>query len=85
MIQITDFSFGYGKNYVLRNLNMAVKARSLNALIGLNGTGKSTLLPAYPSSTGSRVVRFSLTAGISVRIHIGNTRRPSALCPRFRQ
>lgn len=61
MIQITDFSFGYGKNDVLRNLNMAVKARSLNALIGLNGAGKSTLFAClskqYQFSRGSILVK----------------------------
>lgn len=61
MIQITDFSFGYGKKYVLRNLNMTVKAKSLNALIGLNGVGKSTLFAClskqYRSSHGSIFVK----------------------------
>lgn len=54
MIQITDFSFGYGKNDVLRDLNMAVKEKSLNVLIGLNGAGKSTLFACL-----SKQYRFS--------------------------
>lgn len=58
MIQITDFSFGYGENYVLQDLNMAVKSRSLNALIGLNGAGKSTLFACL--SKQYRLLRGSI-------------------------
>lgn len=58
MIRITDFSFGYGKSYVLQDLNMAVKKRSLNALIGLNGAGKSTLFACL--SKQHRLLRGSI-------------------------
>lgn len=43
MIRITKVSFAYGKKQVLHNLDITIRPRSLTALLGTNGTGKSTL------------------------------------------
>ncbi|WP_443607064.1 ABC transporter ATP-binding protein [Alistipes putredinis] len=46
MIRLHDFSIGYGERTLLRETNAAIPKGSLTALIGRNGTGKSTLLRA---------------------------------------
>ena len=46
MIQLHDFSIGYGERTLLHEVEAAIPKGSLTALIGRNGTGKSTLLRA---------------------------------------
>lgn len=46
MLQIKDVEAGYGKLKILRGVNMTVPAGEIVALLGGNGTGKSTLLKA---------------------------------------
>ncbi len=46
MIGLHDFSIGYGGRTLLREVNAAIPKGTLTALIGRNGTGKSTLLRA---------------------------------------
>ena len=46
MIELRDFSIGYGDNMLLREVNATIRERRLTALIGRNGAGKSTLLKA---------------------------------------
>lgn len=46
MIQLKDFTIGYGKRTLLQHVDCAFGKGSLTALIGRNGTGKSTLLRA---------------------------------------
>ncbi|MFR0791395.1 MAG: ABC transporter ATP-binding protein [Parabacteroides merdae] len=46
MIRLHDFSIGYGERTLLREVNATIPKGSLTALIGRNGTGKSTLLRA---------------------------------------
>ncbi len=43
-IETTDLSFFYGSNQVLFDVSMAVRERSVTALIGPSGCGKSTFL-----------------------------------------
>ena len=43
-IDIRDLNFHYGKGHALKNVNMAVPANSVTAIIGPSGCGKSTLL-----------------------------------------
>ncbi len=43
-IEVKDYSFFYGPNQVLFDLNMAFPERHVTALIGPSGCGKSTLL-----------------------------------------
>lgn len=46
MIQLRDFSIGYGSRMLLDRVNTSFGKGRLTALIGRNGTGKSTLLRA---------------------------------------
>lgn len=46
MIELHRFSIGYGKDLLLRDVDVSIKGGELTALIGRNGTGKSTLLRA---------------------------------------
>ena len=46
MIELRDFSTGYGERTLLRDVNVSVDNGRLTALIGRNGSGKSTLLRA---------------------------------------
>jgi iron complex transport system ATP-binding protein len=53
MIQLNDFSVGYGKRMLIEHATTTVPASCLTALIGRNGAGKSTLLRALGGlSTG---------------------------------
>lgn len=44
MIELRDFSVGYGRRRLLEDVNVRIEPGQLTALIGRNGTGKSTLL-----------------------------------------
>ncbi len=46
MIELRNFSIGYGERTLLQDVNATIKKGELTALIGRNGTGKSTLLRA---------------------------------------
>ncbi len=46
MITLHDFSIGYGARTLLRDVEAEIEKGRLTALIGRNGTGKSTLLRA---------------------------------------
>lgn len=46
MIELRRFSIGFGKRMLLRDVNVTIGKGILTALIGRNGTGKSTLLRA---------------------------------------
>lgn len=46
MIELRDFSIGYGSRTLLDGVSASIPAGRLTALIGRNGTGKSTLLRA---------------------------------------
>lgn len=46
MIELRDFSIGYGQRRLLEDVSVTIPSRNLTALIGRNGTGKSTLLRA---------------------------------------
>lgn len=46
MIALHDFSIGYGERTLLREVETTIEKGELTALIGRNGTGKSTLLRA---------------------------------------
>ncbi len=46
MLKIKGVEAGYGKLRILRGIDMSVPAQSIVALLGGNGTGKSTLLKA---------------------------------------
>lgn len=46
MIQLQDFTIGYGQRTLLQSVNVTIADGQLTALIGRNGSGKSTLLRA---------------------------------------
>lgn len=46
MIELQEFSIGYGERKLLTNINVKIDDCMLTALIGRNGSGKSTLLRA---------------------------------------
>ncbi len=46
MIALKDFSIGYGDRTLIQNVDVTIEKGTLTALIGRNGTGKSTLLRA---------------------------------------
>lgn len=46
MIELRNFSIGYGERELLTDVNVTVESGKLTALIGRNGSGKSTLLRA---------------------------------------
>lgn len=46
MIELRNFSIGYGQRRLLEDVSVTIPSRNLTALIGRNGTGKSTLLRA---------------------------------------
>ena len=46
MIDLDNFTVGYGRRTLLENVDVAFESSTLTALIGRNGSGKSTLLRA---------------------------------------
>jgi len=46
-ITVKDFSFFYGNNKVLENVNMDISENSITAIIGPSGCGKSTFLRTF--------------------------------------
>lgn len=43
-LDVTDFSAGYGRDMIVRNISFSIPSGTLTALIGPNGCGKTTLL-----------------------------------------
>ncbi|WP_028307747.1 ABC transporter ATP-binding protein [Desulfitibacter alkalitolerans] len=43
-IKVKNLQFGYGKNIILKGINLEIKPGSFLSIIGPNGSGKSTLL-----------------------------------------
>lgn len=54
MIRFRELSLGYGSRILIDNLSATVKRGELTALVGRNGTGKSTLLRAI-TGLGERI------------------------------
>jgi phosphate transport system ATP-binding protein len=44
IIKVSDFSFYYGKDIALKNIDLSLKKNNVSALIGPSGCGKSTFL-----------------------------------------
>jgi ABC-2 type transport system ATP-binding protein len=43
ILELNQIDFSYGKKQVLRNVSLSIKEGTFSVLLGLNGTGKSTL------------------------------------------
>ncbi len=54
MIRIEHLTLGYGGRILLDGVSAAIPAGTLTALLGRNGTGKSTLLRALAGLDGRR-------------------------------
>jgi iron complex transport system ATP-binding protein len=67
MIELHHFSIGYGEKLLLREVDASIKKGQLTALIGRNGTGKSTLLRAIAG------INFHYDGGVF--LNGNNTRR----------
>ena len=44
IVEINNLSFGYDKSKILKDINLVVKEKEFDLIIGENGVGKSTLL-----------------------------------------
>lgn len=44
ILQVENIKAGYGNNLIIEDINFSMKEGELTALLGLNGTGKTTLL-----------------------------------------
>lgn len=44
LLKVENLAAGYGKKVIIEDINFEVKRREFTALLGLNGTGKTTLL-----------------------------------------
>ena len=63
MLEIKNVHAGYGKLKILRGINLSVPKGKFIALLGGNGTGKSTLLKTHlgaaPADGGLHRIRWS--------------------------
>ena len=53
MIRLKNLTIGYGANVLLRDVSADFPSGQLVALLGRNGTGKSTLLRVMVSNIGA--------------------------------
>jgi ABC-2 type transport system ATP-binding protein len=72
MIRIEGLTKSYGRNHVLKGINLSVEEGSCTALVGRNGSGKSTLVDIVCKAKkgNSGVVRYSFDEG-KIFDHIG--------------
>jgi anchored repeat-type ABC transporter ATP-binding subunit len=75
LLEVRGLSVAYGRNQVLRDVNLKLPPGKLVGLIGPNGAGKSTLLKAILSITG---YRGTVTVG---GVAVGKARRRLAYVP----
>lgn len=82
MIRLNDLTIGYGRRILLQHASATIPAGELVALVGRNGTGKSTLLRAI-AGLGERLGGEIRLDGHSLeRSHPSNWPPPSASSPR---
>lgn len=92
MIEIKDFSLAYGKRVLLDNGGAVFSPGCLTALIGRNGTGKSTLLRAMAGlnsnysgellidGVGERKLKSEQLAKMLAFVNSGHVRIPNLTC-----
>lgn len=82
MIRLNDLTIGYGHRILLQHASATIPAGELVALVGRNGTGKSTLLRAI-AGFGERLgAKSGSTDTLWKRSHPSNWPPPSASSPR---
>jgi phosphate transport system ATP-binding protein len=69
-IRIQDLNVWYGSQHILRNINAAIPARGITAIIGPSGCGKTTLLRSInrllEETEGMRVSGQVLLGGVDI-------------------
>lgn len=92
MIELSNLTIGYGRRVLLGDVTATIPSGSLTALIGRNGTGKSTLLRAIAGIgapySGQISVGGTPVSGMSARqraeamafVSTGRTRIPNLRC-----
>lgn len=66
MLALTDFSFEFAGRYLYRNANWHIKPNEKIGLVGLNGTGKSTLLRLISGEYELREGQFSKSNNLKI-------------------
>lgn len=66
MIALVDFSFEFAGRYLFKDSNWHIKRGEKIGLVGLNGTGKSTLLKVISKEYELREGRIEFEKGISI-------------------
>ena len=71
MLEIRHASYSAGGKNILADLNLAIEVNSLHALIGTNGTGKSTLARLIIGSDGNRLASGQMSfAGQNIGLEV---------------
>ncbi len=67
LIKISNLEVKYGSKFVLKNMNLSLKAGEIVTIVGPNGSGKTTLFKAIigtvPVSTGTIEIKPNLRIG----------------------
>ena len=65
LLNVQGLSAGYGEAVVLHNVSLSLKAGETLALLGRNGTGKTTLINTLAGATRQHAGSISLGSGTS--------------------
>ena len=80
MIELKELTLGYGQRTLLKTVNARITGRQLVALLGRNGTGKSTLLRAIMGLESPQSGEINLQGALSIsfvttdKVRIANLR-----------
>ncbi|RKZ17007.1 hypothetical protein DRQ50_05480 [bacterium] len=68
LVSLNDIHFDYGRERILRGVNVAIHAGRRCALVGANGSGKTTLLSALAGELALQGGTRQLTGGVEIRL-----------------
>ena len=68
LVSLSNAHFDYGREHILRGVNLAVHASQRCALVGANGSGKTTLLAALAGDLALQGGTRQLTGGVRIRL-----------------